>query len=236
MIPKTIHLCWFSNDPFPVEIKICMDTWKRLLPDYTVRHWTYEDAKAIGCKFIDEALAAKKWAFASDAVRFYAVYTEGGVYMDSDIFLKRRFDEFIPEHGFATFHEVIGEQILLQAAFFMGEKGNVYCKNMVDYYMNHSFEGADDSRNQAISPVVMTIVIKDMGVEYVARDTELHLNEGITIYPNRFVMPRKKGVMSPDAVAQHRIYGGWRKRKLGRRIELFVKHVFVLTRYTLLNR
>ena len=21
MIPKIIHLCWFSNDPFPVEIK-----------------------------------------------------------------------------------------------------------------------------------------------------------------------------------------------------------------------
>lgn len=22
MVPKIIHLCWFSNDPFPVEIKI----------------------------------------------------------------------------------------------------------------------------------------------------------------------------------------------------------------------
>lgn len=24
MIPKIIHLCWFSNDPFPVEIKVCL--------------------------------------------------------------------------------------------------------------------------------------------------------------------------------------------------------------------
>lgn len=47
MIPKIIHLCWFSNDPFPVEIKICLDSWKRVLPDYEVRRWTYEDAKAI---------------------------------------------------------------------------------------------------------------------------------------------------------------------------------------------
>nr|DAO49701.1 MAG TPA: glycosyltransferase family protein [Caudoviricetes sp.] len=31
MIPKIIHLCWFSNDPFPVEIKVCLDTWKRIL-------------------------------------------------------------------------------------------------------------------------------------------------------------------------------------------------------------
>lgn len=25
MIPKIIHLCWFSNDPFPVEIKVCLE-------------------------------------------------------------------------------------------------------------------------------------------------------------------------------------------------------------------
>ena len=36
MIPKLIHLCWFSNDPYPVEIKVCLDTWKRFLPDYEV--------------------------------------------------------------------------------------------------------------------------------------------------------------------------------------------------------
>lgn len=47
MIPKIIHLCWFSNDPFPVEIKVCLDTWKRILPDFQVKHWTYQDAKAI---------------------------------------------------------------------------------------------------------------------------------------------------------------------------------------------
>lgn len=59
MIPKIIHLCWFSNDPFPVEIKVCLDTWKRILPDFQVKHWTYQDAKAIGCRFINEALEAK---------------------------------------------------------------------------------------------------------------------------------------------------------------------------------
>lgn len=70
MIPKIIHLCWFSDEPFPVEIKICLETWKRVLPDFKVRRWTYQDAKAIGCQFIDEALEAKKWAFAADVVRF----------------------------------------------------------------------------------------------------------------------------------------------------------------------
>lgn len=90
MPPKIIHLCWFSKDPYPLEIKICLASWKRVLPDYTVRVWTYEDAKAIGCKYIDQALSVRKWAFAADVVRFYAVYKEGGVYMDSDIYLRKR--------------------------------------------------------------------------------------------------------------------------------------------------
>ena len=68
-----------------------MESWKRVLPDYTIRRWTYEDARAIGCRYINEALEEKKWAFAADVVRFYSVYKEGGIYMDSDMFVKKRF-------------------------------------------------------------------------------------------------------------------------------------------------
>lgn len=78
MIPKIIHLCWFSNDPFPVEIKVCLDTWKRILPDFQVKHWTYQDAKAIGCRFINEALEAKKWALPPMPYVFMLYTMKGG--------------------------------------------------------------------------------------------------------------------------------------------------------------
>lgn len=29
MIPKIIHFCWLSNDPYPKEIRQCMDSWKK---------------------------------------------------------------------------------------------------------------------------------------------------------------------------------------------------------------
>ena len=132
MIPKVIHLCWFSNDPYPVEIKVCLDTWKCLMPDYVVKVWDYAAAKSIGCAFIDEALEARKWAFAADVVRFYAVYKEGGIYMDSDIYLHRRFDEILPEDGFATFNEKDKEEFGLQAAFFMGTAGNAFCRRCLN--------------------------------------------------------------------------------------------------------
>ena len=34
MIPKIIHLCWLSGDPYPRKIQDCLDSWKKHLPSY----------------------------------------------------------------------------------------------------------------------------------------------------------------------------------------------------------
>lgn len=237
MIPKIIHLCWFSNDPYPIEIKICLASWKRILPDYTIRRWTYEDAKAIGCQFIDEALEAKKWAFAADVVRFYAVYKEGGIYMDSDILLKKRFDQFIPDKGFVSFNESLSGDLDIQAAFFMGEKGNIFCKEIFDYYMNHKFRNADRAYDETVSPKIMAKIAESHGYQY--KDEEQHLSDNITIYPSLYVTSansRKTCPRHPDAFARHTIYGSWRHRKIGRRIEIWIKHQVNYIRYYLLYK
>ncbi|WP_455636245.1 glycosyltransferase family 32 protein [Parabacteroides sp.] len=232
MIPKIIHLCWFSDDPFPVEIKICLASWKRVLPDYTIRRWTYADAMAIGCDFITEALAAKKWAFAADAVRFYALYKEGGVYMDSDILLEKRFDSFIPEQGFATFNENWGE-ILLQAAFLIGEQGNSYCKEVFEHYNQSHFLLPDGSFDMLISPRIMVMVAEKRG--YRREDVEQRLGKDVVIYPSRNVSPCKK-LKYPEAFAHHQVYGSWRKHRLGRKVERFMKHIILWIRFALFKR
>ena len=194
MIPKLIHLCWFSDDPFPVEIKICLASWRRVLPDYTIRRWTYADAMAIDCDCISEALIAGKWAFAADVVRFYAIYKEGGIYMDSDILLEKRFDSFIPEHGFATFNECC-EEVLLQAAFFMGEKGNAYCKEVFDYYCQHHFLRSDGSFDMLISPKVMVLIAekKDIAgkiLNNIWKETSLFIQVVMFLLARRCGIPR----------------------------------------------
>lgn len=236
MIPKIIHLCWFSTDPYPVEIKVCLDTWKRILPDYTVRLWNYADAKAIGCPFIDEALEEHKWAFAADVVRFYAVLTEGGVYMDSDIFLYRRFDEIVPDKGFVTFNErCFPEQTEfgLQAAFFMGEKGNEFCRRVFEFYQQAHYRQADGTLFSTVSPFIMAEVAKTFGW----RSEDVKQECGVlTAYPTCLLTPRNHYAASPDAIGVHRIYGSWRKRKFGRKVEVKLKHWYHVVKYALLKR
>ena len=205
MIPKVIHLCWFSGESYPVEIQVCLDSWKRILPDWRIRVWDRKAAEAIGCRYINEALAAKKWAFAADAVRFYAVYQEGG--------LQRQWG--------------------LQAAFFMGEAGNEFCRQVYAYYASRPFVKEDGSFDMTISPYVMRDVARGFGLEN--RDTEQHL-DGLTLYPTYHLSPANRYEHHPDAFGVHRIYGSWRERKWGRRLELRLKHWLFVLRYALLRR
>ena len=237
MIPKLIHLCWFSNDPYPVEIKVCFDSWKRVIPDYEIKLWGYKEAKAIGCHFIDEALEEKRWAFAADAVRFYAVYKYGGLYMDSDIFLFKRFDDFVPDTGFMTFNEKVdadNREFGLQAAFFMGEAGNSLCKAVFEHYQSTHYRNEDGTLNNTISPLVMArIAEKKFG--YRREDTFQDLGE-IKIYPTHFFAPRNKYKIDKYTFGIHRIYGSWRKRKFGRKVEIWIRHQLHVLRYALFKR
>ena len=232
MVPKIIHLCWFSDDPYPVEIKVCLESWQRVLPDYKVKIWRLADARSIGIPFIDEALDARKWAFASDVVRFYAVYTEGGVYMDSDVFIYRRFDDFIPEEGFVTFNEKIEPSWTnfgLQAAFFLGSKGNEFCRLMVEYYRNRHYLLPDGTFDTEISPYTMRQIADEHG--YVCDDSIVQKLDILTVYPTHYLAPRKHFKIDHETVGQHRVYGSWRKRKFGRRLEIAAKHIYNLTKY-----
>lgn len=103
-IPKVIHLMWFSGDPYPPLIKKCIHSWHDIVPDYEIKLWTGDMIKDLDYKYLQDALQVKKYAFACDVVRAYALYTDGGIYIDSDVFLKRRFDEYLV-HDFVSFIE-----------------------------------------------------------------------------------------------------------------------------------
>lgn len=209
MIPKIIHLTWFSGDEYPENIKKCLETWKKVLPDYKVKIWTMDMARALDIPFVNEALDARKWAFAGDVVRAYAVWSEGGIYMDTDIWVLKRFDQFmnlsmvffmeinrkeweldnpegiVDEKGLCTMPDqyVKGRQI--QAALFMGEKGNPVLKDIINFYRTLRFIREDGSCNYTISPCIYAKLLEKYGFLY--KDVEQHLENGIIVFPSSYV-------------------------------------------------
>ena len=207
MIPKLIHLCWFSGDEYPDDIKFCLESWKRVLPDFRIKVWNKEMALATGIDFVREAIYVKKWAFAADVIRLYAVYHDGGVYMDSDIYVQKRFDEFMEKRCafFQEYHptmditQYVDENgnrrsgvpfvrgcMGIQAALFMSEPGNVYIKELLDDYKEKHFILEDGTFfMSALAPDLYALKAEQYGYKYL--DVEQHLAEDLVVYHSLYV-------------------------------------------------
>jgi len=69
----------------PATFSRHLDIAKALHPDFEVRVWNAADVRSIDSSFLREALEEKKWAFATDIVRLFAMEQFGGVYFDLDV-------------------------------------------------------------------------------------------------------------------------------------------------------
>ena len=79
-IPKIIHYCWLSGEPFPQNVKKCIASWHKFLPDYELILWDLKRFPLEKNIWVKQAFESKKYAFAADYIRLYAVYHFGGIY------------------------------------------------------------------------------------------------------------------------------------------------------------
>lgn len=158
MIPKKIHFCWLSGDEYPPLIKKCIDTWKTVLPDFEIKLWDSYSFDFESVQFVREALKLKKYAFVSDYIRLYALYTHGGIYLDSDVLVFKRFDELIKLRFFTGVEYRSGEKekYFLESAIMGCEPGNEIIKECMKYYESQPFVKSDGSLNTVPAPNVFT--------------------------------------------------------------------------------
>lgn len=101
MIPKIIHYCWFGGSPKNEKIRFCMESWKKVLPDYEIREWSEKDLfRFSDNRYVRQAYEAKKWAFVSDYARFWILYKHGGIYFDTDVEVLKPLDDIIEKGPF----------------------------------------------------------------------------------------------------------------------------------------
>lgn len=99
MIPKIIHYCWFGKGEMPELVERCVASWKMHMPDWEYRLWSEDNFDIPSTpKYVQEAYAAKKYAFVSDYVRLWALEREGGLYMDVDFEVYKPFDDLMEQY------------------------------------------------------------------------------------------------------------------------------------------
>ena len=182
MIPKAIHYCWFSSDKKPKTIQTCIDSWSRVMPDYNIKCWDDKSFDFDSVPFVRDAIKAKKYAFAADYVRLYALLTEGGIYLDSDVLVKRPFDTFLNNEFFSGTEAYYVDNDLhfrIEAAIMGATKGHPFIKKSISFYHNTEFSVKKTGKD-LVMPKVISKYAEEYGYLYENRLQQL---DGMTIYP-----------------------------------------------------
>ena len=194
MIPKKIHYCWFGGQPKTELATHCIESWKKIHPDFEIVEWNDENSPLEDNNYVREAYEQKKWAFVSDYVRSKVMLEHGGIYMDTDMELKHPLDEFLNEEAICGF-EVKG---VPYSAFWMAEPQHQLSKDFVDYYQRQ-----DGFVERINTDIFSEMLEKEYGADRYS-DTIQKLKHGVTLYPSvYFSQDLQKNYVS------HHFSGSW---------------------------
>lgn len=208
MIPKVIHFCWLSGDKYPQEIQNCIDSWKINLPDYEIRLWDKNSLDINNIPWVKEAYESKKYAFAADYIRLYALYNYGGIYLDSDVLVYKSFNSILNLPYF------IGEDYTgyFEPAIIGSESHMPWIKELLDHYTNRHFIKENGDFDMTPLPVILHNTFKD---SYKFYRTE---GKPYTIVPNTlFVFPKNYfnsrdsvgAIKTENSFCSHNYSGSW---------------------------
>ena len=231
MIPKTIHTVWLSGEKYPPLVRMCMDSWRRNLPGYRIKVWDTESFDTSSVRFVREAVSVRKWAPASDYIRLWALYNEGGIYLDSDVYVRRSLDGLLSGTFFsaieagavppgATEGIIDGEGrlldenlwevpgVALQAAILGSEPGHPFVKRGMEYFAGEPFIMPDGSyaNQKLIAPSILARLLHDFGFRYY--DAEQFFGDGMHVLESARCPSSLIGVPG-GAYAVHCCAGNW---------------------------
>lgn len=206
MIPKIVHYCWFGGNPLPEDAVKCIESWKKYLPDYEIIEWNENNFDLNCCQFVKDAYKEKKWAFITDCVRLYAMVSEGGIYMDTDVEVCKPLDEFLSEQAFSGFQT----EDSIPTGIMACEKGYHVFEKMLNDYNTRSFYNEDGSLNITPNVVYITEEYKKYGL---VLNNQKQTVEGFTLYPVDYFCAKswKTGIVNKteNTYTIHHFAGSW---------------------------
>lgn len=233
MIPKIIHYCWLSDDPMPKESIDYVNSWHNILPEYKFILWNREKFDINSVPWVKEAFAQKKYAFAADYIRLFAVYNYGGIYLDSDIELKKTFDDLL-NRKLIIGYENKG-QYGIEAGCFGAEKGHAFVEKCLLHYKDLHFVNNDGSFNTKTLPMIMyETVTNDLKKEIFPYDFFTAKSQNLGIIEetsNTYAIHHFAGTWLTDFEksvqrATARVYSKYRCKMIGKIILIFLIVLF----------
>lgn len=237
MIPKIIHYCWLSNDPIPDLLQKCRESWKTVLTDYRFILWNFDRFDKHSSIWVEQAFDRKKYAFAADYIRLFAVYNYGGIYLDMDVEVLKSFDEFLYLKTMLCWQKgAKGVEIAAWGA----EKGCKWVGDCLKYYENKPFL-ENGKCNILPQPIVVENILNELGyklidVDNICNARVIESETVIPIFRCDFFSPmsykNRKLEITNNTVSIHRFVGAWVEKP---RYEIYERNFWKLLHLPHLN-
>lgn len=172
MIPKTIHYCWFGDNPHNDLIKKCIASWKRFLPDYKIIEWNESNIDVFSNEFMKICYEEKKWAYVSDYARLLALKNHGGFYLDTDMEVIKPFPEQFRSYEFLAGEEVDNQ---VSCGIIGTSPENEVINNLLKYY-----------DNLILTEPIPLLLSDILTAENKFKDPEYYISKSEVFYPMKY--------------------------------------------------
>ena len=222
MIPKVIHYCWFGRGEMPKLAIKCIESWKKYCPDYELKLWNEDNFNLNLYPYAKEAYESRKFAFVTDVVRLYALYHEGGIYMDTDVEVLKPLDDLLHLSAFSGYES--NKNTTFPTGIMASAKGGVWAKEQLDYYNNRHFikpeDGTLDMKTNA--QIITDIMVANgfvLSGEYQVYKNDMHA------FPKDYFCPKTStGVLklTTNTYCIHHFAGSWVEKSFKDKAKLFI--------------
>lgn len=189
-IPKVIHYCWFGGNPLPKSAHKCIDSWRKFFPDYEIKEWNEQNFDVNIMPFTQEAYAQGKYAFVSDVARYVILYSEGGIYFDTDVEVIKSYEDILEAGPFMGIETPMGGREVwpwVNPGLGLGcDAGNSIVKAILDYYETLHYCNEKGERNPGTVVTHTSEVLREFGM---LRSNAKQQVGSFIIYPQDFFNP-----------------------------------------------
>ena len=184
MIPRIIHYAWVGPKAIPERDRRLVDAWRRLLPDYEFRFWN-NDTVDFRHRYLRQAYSVRAWNRVSDFQRLYALVHHGGIYLDTDVELRRPLDPLLGQSCFFGYQREDDHVDAVNGAVIGAVAGHWFIRELLAQF-EETMHGAENSGSYS-GPGLISDRLRSLGLPPCS--DEIQRVRDITLYPTRYFYP-----------------------------------------------
>ena len=161
---KIIHLLKVGMSQLSNHEVECIESWKRVYPDWEIKIWTDEIIKeyAQDCLYARDNDERGRFAYVIDYTRLKFLYEYGGIYMDTDVFCINRIPDSYFDKTFISWDDKFCSHWSNNGCITYVVKGDPTVKEWIERYQNLEYDPESPWHNNW--PI--DLVLREKGMDY----------------------------------------------------------------------